>query len=137
MPLPTTAIIDWLISLGWDTTEETGVPFKTGPYVPDSPDRMCVVTPTPGPGFTNEGATDVGGFQLRTRGTQNDPDSAEADAFAIDRLIFAASFPVTLPSGQVITRIGRMGGPPVPLSGTPDDGDRTEFTCTYLCIAST
>jgi hypothetical protein len=137
LPLPTKALIAFLASLGWDTTQETGSPILNGPYVPPEPDRCVIATPTPGPGYMNEGATDVGGFQLRVRGSQNDPDAAEADAFAIDALIFAASFPVTLPSGQVITRIGRMGGPPVPLSGTPDDGDRTEFTCSYLCIAST
>jgi hypothetical protein len=137
VPLPTADLIEWLASLGWDTAQETGSPILPGPYVPDEPDRVILATPTPGPGFTNEGATDVSGFQLRVRGGQNDQPSAERDALAIDALIFAANFPVTLPSGRVISRIGRTGGTPSPLSGTPDDGDRYEYICSYLCVAST
>lgn len=143
MPLPTLDLIAWLSSQGnWDSNQETGVPFYLGPYIPDSPDRVVVLTSTPGAGYLREGATDVCGFQARCRGPQGGDGSpgaqsaAEALAFRLDRLIFDAAYPVTLPSGQVIVTAHRLGGTPAPLSGTPDSGDRYEYTASYLIEVS-
>ncbi len=136
MPLPTSDIIGWLENLGWDTTQESGSPILAGPYVPDEPDRCVIATPTPGPGYMLEGATDASGFQLRVRGGQNDPAGAEADAYALDSLILGASFPAVI-SGRVIVHVHRLGGTPSPLASGPDDGDRSEFVTGYICIAGT
>lgn len=135
MPLPTSDVIAFLENLGWDTTQESGAPVVPGPYILPSPDRLVTITGTSGPGWMLEGAADASGFQARVRGGQNDPDDAEALAFALDALIFGASFPVTSASGQKIIQVRRLGGTPSPLSGSPDDGDRTEFTCLYVAFA--
>ena len=137
MPLPTSALIDWLASLGWDDRQEYGAPLFPGPYVPDSPDKCVVVTATPGPGYVMEAAADAGAFQARVRGPQNDPAAAEQLAYALDSLILGAQFPAVTSSGQVIVHVHRLGGTPAPLSGSPDDGDRYELTASYVAIAST
>lgn len=137
MPLPTTDLVAWILSLGWDGTQETGAPVLTGPYVPDEPDKCVIVTPTPGPGFTNEAATDASAFQARVRGSQNDQPGAETLAYLLDALILGASFPAVTGSGQVIVHVHRLGGTPSPLASGPDDGDRSEFVTSYICIAGT
>jgi hypothetical protein len=143
VPVPASGLIAWLSTLGgWDSNQETGVPFYLGPYVPDSPDSVVVLTPTPGAGFMREGATDMCGFQARVRGPQGGDGSpgaqsaAEALAFRLDRLIFAAPCPVTLPSGQVIVAVHRLSGAPAPLAGEPDDADRFSFVAQYLIEVS-
>lgn len=122
----TQAVIDWLAGLG------ITVPLYPGTQViPDMPDRIGVVTPTSGPGWTLEGAADTSGFQLRIRGGQNNPDDAEQLAYDADARILGAQFPTTVgPVRLVIVR--RSGGRPAPLSATPDNGGRTELVCTYL-----
>jgi hypothetical protein len=135
--LPTAAVISWVLSLGWDGTQETGAPVLMGPYVPPEPDRMVVITPTGGPGYVLESAADAGTFQARVRGGQDDQPGAEALAMLLDSLILGASFPAVTPSGQVIVHIHRLGGSPSPLAPNPDDGFRYEYTCSYLCVAST
>jgi hypothetical protein len=135
--LPTKAVLAWLAGLGWDTRQERGAPLVKGPYVPKSPDRLVIVTPTPGAGYVWDGAADASAFQTRVRGGQNDQDDAEELALALDRLILNASFPVLLPSGQVISHIHRAAGAPAPLASDPDDAERYEYICSYLCIAST
>jgi hypothetical protein len=137
VPLPTADLIAWIAGLGWNTTQEYGCPLVPGPYVPDEPDRICVVSPTPGPGFLLEAAADAGAFQARVRGGQNDQGNAEHLAYALDSLILNASFPARTTSGQVIIHIHRLGGTPAPLSGDPDDGDRFSYICSYLAIAGT
>lgn len=143
MPLPTGDLIAWITSLGWDANQETGCPLYGGPYIPPEPDRLVILTPVGGPGYLNEGATDSGGFQARVRGPQSGDASpfgqaaAEKDAYRLDQLIFAAQFPVVLPSGQVLVKVYRFAGVPSPLTGTPDDGDRWEYTCEYLYEVST
>lgn len=143
MPLPAAALISWLSTLGgWDSNQETGVPFYLGPYVPDEPDKCVIVTPTPGAGFMREGATDMCGFQARVRGPQGGDGSppaqeaAEALAYRLDALIFNAACPVTLPSGQVIVTVHRLSGAPAPLAGEPDDADRFTFVAQYLIEVS-
>ena len=137
MPLPTADLIAWLVSLGENVTQEYGMPIVAGPYVPDMPDRICVATPTPGPGFILEAAADAGAFQVRVRGSQDDQGDAERLAYALDSLILQAQFPARTASGQVIIHIHRLGGTPAPLSGDPDDGDRWSYICSYLAIAGT
>jgi hypothetical protein len=141
MPVPSAALISWLSTLGgWDCSQETGVPFYLGPYIPDSPDKCVVVTATPGGGYQMEGATDLCGFQARVRGPQGgdgSPDAqaaAEALAYRLDALIFGAAYPVRLPSGQVIVTAHRLSGAPAPMM--PDDADRVSFTCQYLIEVS-
>lgn len=142
MPVATSDVITWLTSLGWDTNQETGVPLYMGPYVPDSPDQVAVITPVPGAGFMREGATDMCGFQARVRGPQGgdgSPDAqaaAESLAYALDRLIFTAAYPVRLSSGQVIVTAHRLTGMPAPMSGMPDDADRFSLTASYLIEVS-
>jgi hypothetical protein len=136
VPLPTASVILWLTGLGWDVTQESGAPIVPGSYVPKEPDKIVIVTSTPGPGYVLEAAADAGCFQARTRGAQNDQPGAEALAYLLDSLILGASFPVTI-GGRVIIHVHRLGGTPSLLLPSPDDGDRYEYTCSYLCIAGT
>jgi hypothetical protein len=143
VPLPTSAILDWLVALGWDITQETGAPLYLGPYVPPEPDRLVVISPTPGPGYQLEGAADTSAFQALVRGQQGGDQSlhaqshAETLAYALDALIFGAQFPAVLPSGHVLMLVTRLGGHPSPLGPSSDDADRFSFVCQYLVQAST
>lgn len=137
MPLPSADLIAWITGLGWDTRQEYGAPISPGPYVPPEPDRILVITGTPGPGYVLEGSADAGAFQARLRGRQNDQADAEALAYLLDSLILGAPFPSVALSGQPIVHVHRLGGTPSPLAASPDTGDRYEFTTTYLCIAGT
>jgi hypothetical protein len=135
VPLPTTAIIGWIIGpLGWDATQETGAPVLMGPYVEKAPDRIVTLTPTPGPGYLLEGAADAGGFQTRVRGGQNDQAGAEALAYDLDARILGAQFPAVI-GGRVIIHLHRLGGTPAPLSPDPDDAERYSYVTSYVCIA--
>jgi hypothetical protein len=142
VPLATLSLISWILSLGWDGNQETGAPLVLGPYVPDEPDKLIVLTPTPGPGYQREGATDLVGFQARARGPQGGDGSphaqaaAEALAYELDKLIFAAAYPAVLPSGQVIVLARRLSGAPAPLAAGPDDADRFEYVTSYLIEVS-
>jgi hypothetical protein len=137
VPLPADDLIAWILSLGWNDTAEYGAPVKRGPRIREMPDRLVSITPTPGPGFVLEAAADAGAFQARVRGAQNDEDDAERLAFLLDSLILGASFPARTGSGQVVIHVHRLGGPPSPLSGDPDDGDRYSYICQYIAIAGT
>lgn len=137
MPLPSASVIAWITNLGWDTRQEFGAPIFPGPYVPPEPDRIVVITATPGPGYVLEGSADASAFQARVRGSQNDQADAEALAYLLDSLILGAPFPSVAASGQVIVHVHRLGGTPSPLAASPDSGDRYELTCNYLCIAGT
>lgn len=136
MPLPTSSVIRWLTDQGWDATQETGAPLFPGPFVPEMPDRLVVVTSTPGPGYVLEAAADAQAFQARVRGPQNDYDAAEALAFALDDLILNASFPAIV-AGRTLIHCHRLGSQPTPLAVGPDSGDCTNFTCQYVLTAST
>ena len=136
MPLPTTAIIDWITGLGWDATQETGAPVLMGPYVQPEPDKLCTITPVPGPGYMLEAAADAGAFQARVRGGQNDQPGAEALAYQLDSLILGASFPAVI-DGHVIIHVHRLGGTPSPLAPNPDDAERYEYITVYIAIAGT
>jgi hypothetical protein len=142
VPVATSDVIDWLTGLGWDTTQETGCPLYAGPYVPPEPDQICVITPTPGPGFQMEGAADMCAFQARVRGPQGGDGgphaqaAAETIAYALDALIFSAPFPSVLASGKTLSIVTRLGGQPSPLASDPDDGSRFSLVASYLIEVS-
>lgn len=130
-------IVRWLrglgLGVGWvDGPDGPDVVLNPGPYVPDMPDWMFSVTPLPGYGETMDGAGDVSGFQLLTRGPQNDPDAAERMADIADRMIRFSGFPMPVADGGLqLTRVMRSGGGPQ-VTPRDDDGDRTSLTCNYL-----
>jgi hypothetical protein len=135
MTTRTQIIIDWLSGLGWDQTPETGYPIVPGPWRPDAntPDRVVFVTGTGGPGFAvEEGLPNIATFQLRVRGTSDDPAEPEQKAEALDLLILMASFPVQV-DGVTINHAHRLGGPPTPLPVNPAD-ERHEFTSNYTIV---
>jgi hypothetical protein len=134
VPLPTTSVISWLASLGWDTRQEYGAPLVLGPYVLKVPDQLVTLTPVPGPGYVLEADADAGAFQARVRGPQNDQAAAEKLAYSLDALILAAPFPAIV-DGHVIIHAHRLGGSPAPLAADPDDADRWSYVTTYVCIA--
>lgn len=127
----TTIIIDWITSLGWDVTQETGYPLFTGPEVLSSPDRSVWITPTPGPGWlTEEGALDVWGFQALVRGPDNDPLDPQLKAEVLDSMILFAPKPVTI-DGTLIAMVARAGATPTALPLATDDR-RFTYATTYL-----
>lgn len=127
----TQVLMDFITSLGWDGTEETGYPMRPGPEVQTSPDRLLTLTPTSGPGWaTDEGSLDTWGFQARLRGPDDDPLEPELKSQQLDAMILFAVTPVTI-DGTLIANIQRTGSPPVPLPLDPADR-RFEYVCTYL-----
>jgi hypothetical protein len=142
MAITMSALTDWITSLGWDITEETGAPIKYGPYMGHSePDKVIIITPTPGPGYVMEGFADVSGFQIRTRGQQGADivpaqTNAESLAYQIDAMIEGALFPAIVDAKKII-HIHRFGGVPTPLGGDPDDAGRFSYVCSYLCFTGT
>jgi hypothetical protein len=143
MPVPVSDVISWILGMGWDGSQETGAPLVMGPYVPDEPDTVVVLTATPGAGFQFDGAIDVCGLQARVRGGQSGDGSTDAQAvtealaYALDALIFGASYPVRLASGRTLVIARRLAGMPSPLMPAPDDSDRMTYVCSYLIEVST
>jgi hypothetical protein len=129
-----------LVQLGW-ASPLADAPIRPGPYVPKMPDRLVIVTATPGPGYMMDGAVDQIGFQCRTRGRPSADDresypDAENLAFELDSLIYSANalaFPLVV-MGTVIVSVWRAGGQPAPMSPDPDDADRYVFTANYVAI---
>lgn len=106
-----------------------------GSPLPDKPDRLVIVTRSPGPGETMDGLFDRPAFICRTRGSIRDPGSAEMDAMTLDNGIRRASIPMLLGDSWVTSAI-RLGGLG-PIAGTPDNGLRYEWIGTYILTAST
>lgn len=131
----TQLVIDFIRSLGWDDTEESGYPLQPGSYILEAPDRIVHITATGGPGYvTEEGSAEAISFQLRLRGPVEDPIEPDQMISMLDRAILAAttSFPLTI-DGIKIQSISRAGSPPTPLPVDPADL-RHEFTCNYVMI---
>ena len=123
---------DWLVSLGWDTTQESGYPVLHGPEILDMPERALFVTPTPGPGWvTEEAALDTWGFQARLRGPQDDPDTPQLMMQRLDVMILNGGQRRAVVDGVQIFMVTRSGGTPTPLPLDPQDR-RFEYVCTYL-----
>lgn len=130
----TQTLIDWITGpLGWDTRQELGYPTVPGPYIPDEPDRLLIVTRAGGLGYTTEEpATDATSFQVRLRTTPDDVIAAETAAEQLDAAILGASFPVTV-DGVVIAKVYRAGAGPTPLPYDQTDR-RFELTCNYVAV---
>lgn len=124
-------MIEWLAALGIGPRLAVDLEMVEGPYVPDMPDRVGVVTPVAGAGESMDGVSDMPGFQLLVRGDQGDPSSGYRLALAADRRIRFDSFPATTPCGLRLVRVVRSGGGPA-LLPREDDGDRVTAVCTYL-----
>lgn len=121
---------DWLVSLGWDTTQETGWPVFHGPEILVSPDRALFITMSTGPGWrTEEGSADCWAFQARLRGPADDPDTPQLMIARLDAMIMAGGRAVV--DGVPILTVARSGGTPTPLPLDPSDR-RFEYVCTYL-----
>lgn len=103
--------------------------------LPDKPDRLVMVTRSPGAGETMDGLFDQPSFSARIRGTAHDPSTAEADAILLDKLARSASLPALVGDSWVtsVIRLGGLG----PLPGTPDSGHRSEWVATWIVTAST
>lgn len=108
---------------------------SSGSDVPDMPNRLALVTPTPGTGEILDGAGEVHGFQLRLRWEPNDPLGAERAARVADRLITRAGYPLMFDDVWVMW-ISRSGGAPAQLADASGDGERTTYVCTYLATVA-
>lgn len=121
-------LITWL---GAQTTHQVA---RTAPGQPppDMPDRLIMVTFTGGAGLMLEGAFDRLTFQVRCRGGQNEPDSADDMAFEVDTALLTAHMPTI----DAIPTLGftRTGSPPAP--SQTDDGERPTTVCTYMVRAA-
>jgi hypothetical protein len=112
------------------------VPFNHGPYIADTPDEIVTVTLVAGAGYALDGVAEDKIFQVRSRGLDNDPGSAESLAMFIDDAVLRVDKPTDVGSKRVFT-VYRHGNPPSPLSATPDNGDRWEYIANYLFRVAT
>lgn len=120
-------------------------PFNEGPFIPETPNKLCTITLAPGAGYQMEGAADQPQFQLRFRSDQGGSSSpgknpVQADieqfAFTLDKLILQQSisgFPTKLPSGMNLLLVARVGGAPASL-GPPDSAYRFDYVCNYYAV---
>ena len=126
------AVIDWLGVLGIGEGLTLDLPLYSGPYIPETPPLLGVVTLISGAGESMEGIADTPGFMLLVRGEPNQPVTAETAALRADQLIRFAPFPMDVAGGGFrLIRTMRSGGAPAVLGGE-DDGDSTTLTCNYL-----
>jgi hypothetical protein len=124
-------VIDWLVSAGWDTTQETGYPLYPGPEILAEPDKAVFITATGGPGYvTDEGSADAWSFQARLRGPADDPQEAERAAQLLDWTILNGPHPVTV-DGTPVLNVQRLGAPPAALPLDPASR-RVEYTGNYI-----
>jgi Bacteriophage minor capsid protein len=98
-----------------------------------SPNEIVIITVGGGAGMDSELLFDRPGVQIRTIGRQDDYNSAEALAQAVDKTMgdmgIYASATRTI-NGKRVLSIVRTGGAPSLL--LKDDGDRYHFTCNYI-----
>lgn len=94
-----------------------------------TPDTMCIITLSGGPGLDSEELFDQVGVQIRAIGPQQDYASAEALAQAIDKALVSIDTSQAI-NGKHTLSIIRSGGAPSLL--LIDDGDRYHFTCNYI-----
>ncbi len=124
-------LTDWLISAGWDATQESGYPLYPGPEILTEPDQAVFLTPTGGPGYTTEeGGTDAWSFQARLRGPSDDPLAAQAAAGLLDWTILNGPHPVQV-DGVNVLNVQRLGAPPAALPLDPADR-RFEYVANYI-----
>lgn len=111
-----------------DETGHSNFAIYPGPDLPDIPGPHVVCTPYGGPGVILDGAGDDRSWQFRVVGQQNNYESAESAANAID--IAMLSHYSSQIEGVWVSEIRRVGGAPSPLM--TDDADRTHFVCSYI-----
>ena len=94
-----------------------------------TPDTMIIITLTPGAGLDSEELFDRAGIQVRTIGPQEDYDTAEKLAQAVDKALIAIDHSQQI-NGKRTLSVTRAGGAPalMPI----DNGDRYHFTCNYI-----
>lgn len=95
----------------------------------EMPDSLIYLGATGGPGEARERAFELATFQVRARGQQNDPASAEALSGRVDAALMDVSYPQTFGARHVV-RIMWVGGPPAIVG--QDDARRSECACNYL-----
>lgn len=112
-----------LDNLGYDD-----VMIYPGPELPDIPNRYVVWSRYGGPGMELDGAMDAKSWQMRVVGKQDDYESAEEVADAID--IAMLSHVSSHVGGVWVSNVQRAGG--APAVQLVDDSDRTHFVCSYI-----
>lgn len=122
--ISTQDIADWL------NAQDATINAIVGPFVPDMPDGLCVLTLVSGPGILLEGTIDGIAVQARVRGQQRNPTDAETRAYRVDNLIIEASKPGAIGS-HWFTDTYRLGGTPTPVQNDLD-GERVNFTAAYV-----
>lgn len=129
-PLSFDDITVWLKSLLSEKELSKFPEFREGPYIHETPDRLCTLTLSSGAGYAMEGAADQPQFQIRVRSDQNKQQTASYDINLLDMRIFQARFPTKLASGMNLLLVSRVGGSPAPL-GPPDAAYRYDYTGNY------
>lgn len=125
--LATRDIVTWIFGQisGWDV--------EIGPYEPEMPDKIILVTRVAGPGLAFESTFDYLAYHVAVRGSQRNYDDAEATAQAVDAMFVDAPFPMVI-NHWYIQSMSRMSSTPSPLPTTVD-GERITFTATYVvCV---
>jgi hypothetical protein len=109
-----------------------------GRAIPEGPDRIIVVTLTPGAGPSHEYAFEDTTFQVRCRGAELNYESAESLAFEVDNWLLSLQMPWHLgPTNDpaIVTALGWVGGPPSQLGD--DDQGRMSFVGNYFARSAT
>lgn len=108
----------------------TDVPV-VGTQAPDMPHRIALTYPAPAPGDALDGDAEWAGLHLRIRWDPADPVGAEQAALEAHRALTRAPFPLDVSGVRVISVVS--SGRPQP-DETPEDTDRTTYSCTYLLL---
>lgn len=99
-----------------------------GPAMPENPSMAVILTPFGGGAQEVDGLIDAVNWQVRAVGYQNNFESAEDLAWAVDTVL------IGLRSGQHggvhVVSFPRLGGPPSVLM--VDNADRHHFVCSYM-----
>lgn len=122
------AVIGWLTALPGAPAVPL-LPGGTAAAVPDTPDEIGLITAT---GASDAGLDGLGigpRFQLRFRGRQDVPLSADRLALAYDAAIFAADLPAAVNGVRLLSVRWAASGPAGLTAGV---GRRPETACTYL-----
>lgn len=133
MPFPPTDRLTSKILIDWLRPQiESGARLISA-REPDM-GRVIVVTMQPGTGLQMDGLFDSIGFQLVSRGAENNSEDAENIALEMDSLLIKA--PTSFMMGDVyVDYIGRSGGGPQQMPFT-DSNSRYVFTCNYYANVS-
>lgn len=110
-----------------------------GGRMPDTPNRVIVVSLGGGPGLSYEGLFDTVSFQIACRGAENYLGDAEAIALDVDDVLLNVedNFNFGVEGFEVFcNEIGRTGGAPS-ANSIPDSESRWTFTCNYYAQVST